>query len=353
MTGRVHLIEVGGRGGVFHHTVGVAEALAAAGTAVVLHTADDAELTPAGGVELCSCMRWRRHLPHRRRQLAVVGEFAGHYTPHVAAALAPGDIAHLQGAFVPPLLAGLVTAVQIRRRPLVFSPHNTFARYGGRLNTAALRWCARRADATIAFSLADQHAMARWGVAATCVDLAHLIPRPAPAQVDAWRQRLGDRPVALLAGQIRPDKRPELLVEAVARMGGAVRAAVVGEDRGGAAAVRAAAARTGSDVVLLERYLELSDFVALLTAADVVVCPYQAASVSGPLAMAHVLGVRSVVTDAGGLSELATATAPPTAEGLASAIAAVLCRPAPAPVPYGAEAASQHLAVYRAAGWTG
>lgn len=348
----MHLVEVGGRGGVFHHTVCVAEALAAAGIPVILHTADDAELTPSDGVELCGCMRWRRHLPRRWRQLAVASHFVGYFTPHIVAALAPGDIAHLQGAFAPPLLAGLVRAVRVRHRPLVFSPHNTFARQGHWLNTAALRWCARQSDATIAFSMADHHALARWGVKATCVDLAFLIPKPEPAQVDTWRQFLGDRPVALLAGQIRPDKRPELLVEAVARMGGAVRAAVIGEDHGGAKEARVAATRTGSDALVLDRYLDLADFVALLMAATVVVCPYQVASMSGPLVMARVLGIRSVVTDVGGLPEIATATAPPTAEGLATAIADVLSGPPPNPVPYGAETARQHLEIYLDAGWT-
>ena len=52
----VHLCEPGGRGGIFQHTVAVAEALAGVGVQVVLHTAQDAELRPEG-VRFCSLNR--------------------------------------------------------------------------------------------------------------------------------------------------------------------------------------------------------------------------------------------------------------------------------------------------------
>jgi glycosyltransferase involved in cell wall biosynthesis len=353
MGGTVHFLEIGGRGGVYQHTVGVAEALAATGVPVVIHTATDPELVPGNGVDLCRCMDWARSRSRRRRQATVVANLTARYVPHVLRSLGPGDLAHLQGAFVPPLLMGLIAAVHARRRPLVYSPHNTFARYLPRLFTPSLRWCARHADATIAFSAADQAVLQGWGVPAHLVDLVFHMPAPDPKRVAGWRSRFGDRPVALVAGQVRADKRPELLVSAVATLGGAVRAAVVGDDRGGGGAVGDTVRATGSDALVLDQYLDLDEFVALVAAADVVVCPYRVASVSGPLAFARVLGVRSVVTDAGGLSELATVTARSDSPGdLGRAITEALAKPAPDPLPYGAEAARQHLGVYRAAGWS-
>jgi glycosyltransferase involved in cell wall biosynthesis len=352
LTGRVHLIEVGGRGGVYQHTVGVAEALAAVGVAVTVHTADDAELAPGADVELCGCMHWPRDHSHRRRQAGIAANVVGRYLPHVARAVGPHDIAHLQGAFLPPVMMGLIGALHLRRRPLVYSPHNTFARQNARWLTPALRWCVRHADATIAFSAADQQTLREWGVTAHQVELVFHLPDPDPDKVKVWQERFGSRPVALVAGQIRADKQPELVVEAVAELGGRVRAAVVGPDCGGLAVVRETVQRHGSDALVIDDYLDQADFVAMVRAADVVVCPYRVASVSGPLSFAHVLGVRSVVTDTGGLRELATITARSASpEALAAAIDTALAAPPPAPVPYGSAAAREHLDVYRAAGW--
>ena len=55
---RIHIVEAGGRGGVYQHAVAVAEALAHHGEQVVLHTADDAELLPGPEVQVCRCVRW-------------------------------------------------------------------------------------------------------------------------------------------------------------------------------------------------------------------------------------------------------------------------------------------------------
>src|SRR4051812_46836052 len=55
----LHVLELGGRGGIHQHSVAMAE-LAAERTAnrVILHTARRRELEPSSGVEVCPCMTW-------------------------------------------------------------------------------------------------------------------------------------------------------------------------------------------------------------------------------------------------------------------------------------------------------
>jgi hypothetical protein len=55
-------------------------------------------------------------------------------------------------------------------------------------------------------------------------------------------------------------------------------------------------------------FVELPAFVAAVAAADVVVVPSALASQSGVLAVARLLGVRTLAANVGGMPELATAT---------------------------------------------
>ena len=305
----VHLVEPGGAGGVYQHTMALASALAGDGLDVEVHTAADREpLSLPRPVPVRACLwrfgwlRWR--LPRRAAVLA--GWLAGGVAPCLARCR-PGDVVHVQG-----WLGGLVVPLLVLRRQdvrLAFSPHNTFVRSGRGWEERLLAETARRADVVLTFSEPDRRRAEEWGARAVVVPFPVLAPPPAPEAVSRWRARWRE-PAVLVAGQLRPDKGLDLAVRA-ARWGPGVRLAIVGEDLGAVAPARVLAAELGVDVAWDVGFLALEDFVAAVAAADVVLCPYRAASSSAVLSLARALGRPSVGTAVGGLPELASVVAPP------------------------------------------
>jgi len=323
----VDLVELDGRGGPYQHTVAVADALQRSGVDVVLHTATDAELVPTQPVEVCRCMDWLRDARYGRRTL-VAARFLAVTLPHL---LRRRCILHLQGPFKPALLAVALGAARLRRRRVVFSPHNTFSRHGTAVDARLVQLCTRLADATIVFSNADARAVARWGAAPVVSPLLQHQPPIDRDRVDTWRAGWDPSPVVLFAGQVRPDKRLDVVIEASGLWKQAGRLAIVGKDLGDAERCRRLAQQVGVDPAWSLGYLGLEDFAAALVASDVVVCPYTRASQSGVLALAAQLGVPSIASDVGGLRELATAVVPRDvdAAGLARAIDELLTAPPP------------------------
>lgn len=202
----------------------------------------------------------------------------------------------------------------------------------------------RRADAVFAFTEADHQRLQSWGVSASKVDLVFFLPEPDARELAVWRERFAQRPVALLAGQVRADKRPDVFVEACEMAG--VTPAVVGPAGDGEELVRT----PGVGVLRVDGYLPLDSFVAAVATCDVVVATHRVGSVSGPLAFARQLGVRSVAPVVGGLAEEVTLVVDrDDAAGFAAAITDVLGAPDPEPRP-ATRAAQQHLAGYRQLG---
>jgi glycosyltransferase involved in cell wall biosynthesis len=323
----VDLVELDGRGGPYQHTVALADALQRSGAKVVLHTATDAELVPTSPVEVCRCMDWLRDVRFGRRTL-VAARFLAVTVPHL---LRRRGVLHIQGPFKPALLAFALGAGRLRGRRVVFSPHNTFSRHGRAVESRLVALCTRLAHATIVFSSADARVVAGWGATPVVSPLLQHQPRIDPTQVEAWRDDWAAAPVVLFAGQVRPDKRLDVVIEASRLWKRARRLAIVGKDLGDAERCRRVAERVGADPAWSLGYLGLEDFAAAMVAADVVVCPYARASQSGILALAGQLGLPSVASDVGGLRELATSVVPRDvdAAGLARAIDEVLvARPA-------------------------
>ncbi|MEU0550731.1 glycosyltransferase [Micromonospora sp. NPDC005979] len=322
MIRRVHLIESGGRGGVFNHTVEVAAGLRELGVDAVVHTADDCDAAPTS-VTLCRCVTWHRASPHRRvRQARTSTRYLLRTLPHLRRLIDPQDVVHVQGLFA--LTPELISIARRRRATVVTSPHNTFVRSNAPGGGRALRSALRDADRVLVYSDADRRRLLDRGVAnVDRVPLTQWTPPPQPALVDRWRAELnpGSVKLALLPGQVRADKNPELFVRAVAQLPG-WRGAVVGEDLGPGRRVDALVEQTGAAVTTAYRYLSVDEFTALVAAADVVVAPYEVASQSGVLAVAARLGVPTAVAPCGGLGELATAVARDTGiEAIAAAIA--------------------------------
>ncbi|MFF0466388.1 glycosyltransferase [Micromonospora zamorensis] len=323
MIRRVHLIESGGRGGVFNHTVEVAAGLVALGVDVVVHTADDCDAAPAT-VRLCRCVSWHRASSSRVvRQARTSARYVVRTLPHLHRAIDAQDVVHIQGMFA--LTPELVSVARRRAATVVTSPHNTFVRSNAPGGGRALRSAIEGSDRVLVYSAADRRLLLDRGVSNVAqVPLVQWTPPADPERVRRWRAELNPDSgrLALLPGQVRSDKNPELFVQAMAGLPG-WRGAVVGEDLGPGTQVDSLVAETGAAVVTDYRYLDVEDFTALVAAADVVVAPYQIASQSGVLAVAARLGVPTAVAPCGGLGEMATAVArDTTVEAVREAIVA-------------------------------
>lgn len=346
----IHVVEPGGRGGVYQHAVALAGALAHAGVPVVLHTAADPEALPAAPrVERRACL-WRCSSvrPRAVRQLAVGLGWLVRGVPTCVADVRAGDTVHVQGRFHPVLLVPLFGAVRGRRAQLAFTPHTTYSRTGRQWEERLVRWLARRADVVFAFSGADRDVLVAAGADVVVAPFPFVTPDPAPDEVARWRRRWdGDR-VVLFAGQVRADKRLDLAVGAVAGLGGDTVLAVVGEDRGGLAPALGLADRMGVRVAVDEGFQPLDRFLAAVAAADAVVCPYRVASQSGVLAVAAALGRPTVASDVGGLAEVATVVVPSgDVEALTAGLRRALAAPPPDPVRSDRlEVAAAYLAAY-------
>jgi glycosyltransferase involved in cell wall biosynthesis len=330
---RIHMVEAGGRGGVYQHAVAVCEALARHNVDVVLHTADDAELLPGPGVSVCQCVRWYREPEGPLRRPRILVNWLLRTVPHLARAVRRGEVFHFQGEFKAPIVSLLLLTQKLGGKRVVQSRHNTFSRANRRTDDGLFRLDMRVVDAVIAFSAQDARRIEEMGARAFVSPLAQYSP---PVDVDAvarWKAlwSTDGLPVVLFAGQIRPDKRLDLAIEASALIKREHLLAVVGEDKGDLERCRELAAALGVQVSWTTEYVALTDFVAILAAADVIVCPYERASQSGILALARKLGARTVASDVGGLEELATITvAPGEARPLAAGIEQALTM---APVP--------------------
>jgi glycosyltransferase involved in cell wall biosynthesis len=346
----VHVVEPGGHGGVYQHTLAVAVALAGAGREVTLHTASDAECAGPSGVRYCGCVDWKRERPRgRRRTAAIAADYVRVTVPHLRASLGSKDTLHVQGLFGNPLTTLTLVAGKWRAARIVHSPHNTFSRGDRRHENFLLRRDARIVDATIVFSEADRRTLASWGADAIVSPLAQYMP-----DLDGWPARwrkrwdyADGRPTVLFAGQVRRDKQLDLLLAGAALRSDRWRVAVVGEDLGDGERCRRLAEELGVTVAWWDGYARLAEFVGALAAADVVVCPHTRASQSGVLALARQLGVRTVASRVGGLPELAGVTfAPGDANDLARSIDEALAAAPPAPHDPRAELLDVHLRAY-------
>ena len=328
---RVHLFEPTGYGGIFQHALRIGQIVADAGAPVTLHTSDAHEATDPGGVSLCCCAPWRPRASRPRfAAVPIAARYCGRTVPHLVNVARDGGVVHIQGLPSATLTTFTVLALRARRRPLVLSPHNTFSHRNSRLEKELIRLCARLAGVNIAFSQPDATVLSRWGVRVLVSPLVQLAIEPEPRRVERWRRTwtaLNGEDVILFAGQIRADKRLDILIEAAAAWPRMRKLAIVGEDRGDWERCRRFAARRGVTLHASIGYVAIEDFVAAIAAADLVVAPHQRASQSGVLVHARDVGTATVASRIGGLGELSSETFPPLdVAALRSAIDSALKR---------------------------
>jgi glycosyltransferase involved in cell wall biosynthesis len=325
---RVHLLIPAGDGGVFQHTIAVARYLQSSGVPVTVHMPDRHEPIELSDLETCKCVRWEFGTSNRvLRRGAVALSYLTKTQAHLLRASGPDDVVHVQGLFRMPLTAAAVVVQTLGGRRVVHSPHNTFSREGRADDARLLAFAERLAQATIVFNARDAEVVAEWGGRPFESPLPHVV-QVSEERAEEWRRRWrsgGAERVVLFAGQIRADKRPDLLVRSAAGWPDGWRLAVVGEDKGAWAKTRRLADELGVVVDAEVGFVDLEAFTAALAAADVVACPYDQGSQSGVVSIANVVGTATLATSVGGLAEEAdVAVEPGDVDGLTRGIEAAM-----------------------------
>jgi glycosyltransferase involved in cell wall biosynthesis len=329
----IDMVEVGGRGGVFQHSVAVAELLSTLGASVLVHTASDHEPLSTSQ-RFCTCFNWLRSV-RRARSLGIALGFLLRTLPHLL--LRSRRVVWVQGTFKPALTLLLLVALRITGRTTVFSPHNLFSRTGGRLDGWLIARCARTAEHVVVYNTKDYETLRRSHRSVWLLPLVQVAPPVTRTTLDRWRARLSEgTPSVAAIGQIREDKNLPLLLEASAACG--VRVVVAGPDAGALSAAKRRADELGADALFFPGYHDLEDLGAVMTLTGVVVCPYRVASQSGVARLAASYGAVVVAADVAGLGEQADVLIEDlTPTGVAAAIQTGLrmrdtTRNAPAPM---------------------
>lgn len=307
----VTFVEAGGRGGVYQHTLAVAEALAESGVNVTLISADDAEVAPKFAT-LQRSLKWHRGA--RFRSPRIVASYFLDVLPQAMAARGP---VWVQGGFKTPLTAALIGVLRLGRRRVIFSPHNLFVRSDESvIALIGLRICVRWASVVVAYNEDDFERLQRNGRPSTLLPLLAYAPPVVPDRLERWCQIVHDEDLRVAAlGQIREDKNLEVLIEACARADRGL--LIAGQDRDGTVGrLGAAGDRLAARVHIVDEYLELDELVAMLIAVGCVALPYTVASQSAVASLARAYGAQIVGNPVGGLAEqLSIVVQTPTVDG--------------------------------------
>lgn len=214
------------------------------------------------------------------------------------------DVTHAHG------MRAAVTAAAAGVHPLIVTwhngPHDRLRRRW--LHPLLERYVCRRADRMLAVSTDLAHRARHAGSTdvRTVAVVAPALPPPSrPADEVRAELAVGDRPLVLAVGRLEPQKRFDVLVDAVANWSGAPSPAVVIAGTGSLEGdLRRRIERAGAPVTLLGRRNDICD---LLAAADVVALPsawegypliaQEALRAGTPLVASAVGGVPALVGD--------------------------------------------------------
>lgn len=225
------------------------------------------------------------------------------------------DVVHFQWLTVPAVDRWLLPA-----RPIVLTSHDLLPREPRPGQALAQRRCYDAVDAIVVHSSYGRELLVgRLGVEPAKVRVIHHGAfKHLTALVDevplAEELRAVDSPVVLFFGLLRPYKGLETLLEAWRGVSGGISGAelwVVGRPRMPLEPLRAAAA-VAQNVRLIPRFVSDAELPAFFRRADIVVLPYsrtERLDWSGVLATALAFGKPIVVSDVGGLGEVAAAGA--------------------------------------------
>jgi glycosyltransferase involved in cell wall biosynthesis len=311
------LVEQGGRGGVADYTNELSRALADEGVPLVLATARDHLYGEIRGVDVFTPFYYfrggsvvrdgvRRVRGHRLvNALAFLAA-----VPRVVTRSRRCEVVHLQGGHLPPLFLALVLALRVSGATIVHTPHNTFDR--GRSWRRVRELTARNVSRVIVHAESDLANLPR-----SVRSRARVIPhglyaglaRRAGGSMDRAEARRvlgidGDDMVALVFGQIRPDKGIDDVLSAAAKVSG-LTIVIAGEDRGALDDCVELMARPElrDRVLVFEGFHAVDRIPLFFSAADVVVLAYRVASQSGVLMLAYAFARPVVAYPVGGLAE--------------------------------------------------
>lgn len=301
----LNIVEPGGRGGVYQHVLGMAQSLADDNSCNVrIHTARDAECRPQiGSVSYCNCMRWERKGPRWWRRVVDVLWVSLVLFPHIFVQCRRGSRWEVQGLFGGGAYIFILVACRLRQTRLTFIPHNFFVRDDTLVGRLALQIGLRLCDNVVVFNTHDVGAIPS-GVRVVQRKLIQYVPSEELSKIPELLNvfALGV-PIVLFAGQLREDKNPELLLDALKFVKTDCCVVFAGEDKGAAALIRSRLSEIPCRSQLIDSYLPLNDLTALIRRATVVVCPYERASQSGIIALATQLGTPAIASRIGGLGE--------------------------------------------------
>lgn len=297
----VHLVEVGGQGGVFQHTLALAHQFVGQGLPVVIHTADDCEIINQD-INYCFCFSWQRGMRFRVPRIAF--RYLFFTLPHLMRETS--GLIWIQGTFKALLTFVAIALLKLANKDVFFSPHNLFSRSGSRMEFGLIWSSIKAADLVVVYNSGDAKKVDRYGVTHLQIELEMYPPIVGDETVKKWASRLGDNKFIVASiGQIRSDKNIGLLVESCAQAG--ARLVVMGPEAGGASAVKEQFDLSSSDVLWLEGYHELEDLAAVTALSDCVALAYSLSSQSAAASLAKAYGTSVMAHGTGGLGEQADA----------------------------------------------
>ena len=221
------------------------------------------------------------------------------------------DVVHFQWAVVPALDALAMVAIR-RFCPVVFTVHDTTPFNGdaiGVLQRVGLDAVMSLSSRLIVHTQSGRESLVKRGIAEH--KLAVVPHGPLRLRVPAERKARGPEALRtfVLFGELKPYKGIDLLVEAVAKLPGELRArarfVVAGRPRMDLTAVRARIAELGLDACIELRAERLSDLAMaeLFAEADCFVFPYRQVDASGVYHLVKSLGRWLIATRVGVFAE--------------------------------------------------
>jgi len=294
LTDAIDLIEVGGRGGVYQHTLAVARVLQDQGLKVRVITATDPELLE-DDLRIERVLDWSRDA-RSLRSSRIVWSFFARVLP---SAIRGSRDVWVQGSFKPPLTLLLLALLRCVGKRTTYSPHNLFERHGGVIATAASAICLRLASQVAVYNSVDRKECGRRRITVVQIPLIMHVAQLNETAVAKWEAVVevsGTRVCSV--GQIRSDKNLDMLLGAAGDSGTPI--LVAGEDAGGLGELEKAAHPTS---LIFPGYLTFDDFAAILYVVGTVALPYTVASQSGVAVVARAYGCHILGTGVGGLGD--------------------------------------------------
>ena len=296
----IDVLEVGGRGGVFQHSLALCLELQKAGHTVTLHTATDCEIRDPL-LEYCLCFDWKRN--RNLRSVKVALHFLTQTIPHIARRR--NDATWVQGTFKPVLTLCAIVAFRLARKRVIFSPHNLFSRRGSRVEAGSILAAVRMSSQVVVYNSADADRLASCQPLPELLPLVMYAPSISAGTLRRWSALFPDPSKYVCAlGQMRRDKNIGLLIDACRQAGTGL--VVMGPAADGQAEAQSHL-REGSPtpVLWLEGYYPLEDMAAVVALIGTVALPYAIASQSAVAELASAYGATVIAYDIGGLSEQA------------------------------------------------